>query len=840
MGDADRYREECVSIGNRQQRVARRTEYWAELLHDARYAARQLRRSPAFTTVVVLALALGIGINLVVFGLVNGLILNPLPGVAHAGRIALVENRVLSYPEYRDYRDANHAEFEGIGAFRRRITVAAKLDGAPILVTAGVVSGNFFTLTGARPSLGRTILPTDDQAGAPPSVLLSYGFWKRALAGDSAALGSTMLLNGQAYTIVGVGEPRFHGLQLTSPSDIWIPISTWPLIAPSGFSGLTIETRGWGWLTMFVVTKPGVDLARAEAPLTRTGGQLKEIYRDQMPEKYQLTLVPAAIGALPDGRGIMVQFFTILATVVLLVMLLAIANVANLILARTAHRHQEIGVRRAIGAGGWRLARQFMTEALVLSLLAGTTAIGLMLLAFRLLQGFSFPGGMTIGRLGVGDDPMLFVVAAAAVLVTTMVLGAIPAIRALRGDTMRSLRGNPAGSGQPRSRLQTMLLATQIALGMVLLVGAALFTRGLQRALSIDPGVQTERILTATVDAGLARLTPDQASQYFTRSIERVLALPGVEDAGWSAQIPLTSDESVEEVSIDGYKDAEGNDPVIEVIPVSSAYLPTVGIPLVRGNYFESSAPLGERHAVIIGEAAAARYWPGTDPLGRRVVIGGDTAVVVGITRDIGYHDLTSEPPPVMYRPLAGRPMQTGVATLTLFVRTSGRPEDISQAVERELLSVNPDVPVFDVEPFEDRIADLLLPQRLGFQLLGGFGTLALIIAAVGVYGVVGYVVARRTREVGIRMALGETPGSVINRMVRENLTPVVLGAGAGIVLAVAGAQALSGLLYGLSPADPFSYALSIGILLLASLIAAVIPARRASRVSPMTALRME
>lgn len=820
-------------------RRAARLEWLDSIGQDVRYALRQLRRSPAFTIVVVLALALGIGVNLVIFRLVDGLILNPLPGVTNPERIVMVSNRVLSYPEYETYRD-NTPQFEGIGVFRRRIVLSARLDGEPERVAAGMVSGNFFTLLGASPFLGRTLNPADDQPGAAPVIVASHGYWQKALEGNPAALGRTIQLSGKEFTLVGVMPPRFQGLQLTSPSDLWMPIVHWSTVAPGGYARLDMTSFNWGWLTLFGAMRSEIDLPAATAALNQVGSRLKEAYPDQIPDNYQLELVPATIGAMPDGRTTVVQFFTILTAVVFLVMILAVANVGNLLLARTAHRHREIGVRLAIGASRWRLARQFMTEALVLASLAGVTAVLIMLGALRLLRGFTFPGGMTIERLGAGADPLLLSLAGGAVLLTAIVLGAFPALKAVRNQGMTSLRGSAAGSGRPRSRMQSALLSIQVALGLVLLVGAALFTRGLQRALTIDTGLDPESVVTATVDVGLARLTPEQSGQYFAAAIQRISALPGVQSAGWSEAIPLTDDESVEMVSIDGYTQPDGTAPVLEVIAVSPAYFDAAGIRLLRGNAFDPSQPLGNRHVVIVGAEAAERYWPNTDPLGKRVIISGDTALVGGVVRDVSYHSLTGPPPPVVYRAIEGQPLQNGLQNLTLFVRTEGRHQDLSRMIQQELQTINPQVPVFEVQPFEQRLADLLMPQRLGFQLLGGFGTLALIIASVGVYGVVGYVVARRTREIGIRMALGETAGSVVLRMIRENFWPILAGALAGLVLAIASSRALSSFLYGVSSTDPVSYLVSTGILLLASMIAATIPARRASRVSPMTALRAE
>ena len=574
--------------------------------------------------------------------------------------------------------------------------------------------------------------------------------------------------------------------------------------------------------------------------LSAVAREIQATYPTESSTDFTITLAPAATRAIGDSRESIVRFFVVLQIVVGLVLLLAGANVANLLLARTTHRRREIGVRLALGAGRGRLARQFLTESLVLSTVAGICAVGFTLLATQLLSGFTFPGGMTVAGLGIGLNRPMFLAALAVIVLTGLCLGIVPAAHAAGFPILTSLRESGSAGRQGRSRLQASLLAVQVALSLVLLVTAGLFARSLQRALNIDPGFRTDHLLSATVDLGLAKYNSERATRSYTMAQERLAALPGVKSVGWTASVPLTDGISTYTVEVDGYVPGKDERPEIETDLVSSGFLRTMEIPIERGTGFDPARPLGTARTVVINQAMAERYWKGREALGGRLILTRDTLTVIGIARDAQYHTLTDQPAPYAYIPLAQLAMETGAGTMTLFIRTEGDIDGLIPQVRRELASIAPEVPVFDITGFQDRIGALLLPQRVGVRLLGSFGLLALIIASVGVYGVVGYVVARRTREVGIRMALGEEPGALVWRMIRDNLGPIMVGIIAGLGLATLVGRAAASFLYGVSPTDPVTYLGTIAVLLGASLVAALVPARRASRVSPMTALRSE
>ncbi|MEO8200636.1 MAG: ABC transporter permease [Gemmatimonadota bacterium] len=828
---------ECVEIGQRHTRGTRRRETLDAFRHDVMYALRQLRRGPGFALVVILVLALGIGVNLTILGLVDTMLLHPLPGIAHTERLVSIDNRSLSYPSFKDLQRAQL--FDGIGAYRTRM-LSLRQSGEPALAKVGIVSGNYFTLLGARPGHGRLLQPSDDQPGAPAVTVVSAAYWRRAFAADPAVVGKTVSINGQPFTIIGVGGAQFRGLDLTYAPDVWIPVALWPAVAPTGFDRLGLEMRSWGWIKVFGVLKPGVNLAQGQASLNAVAREIQAAYPTETSTDYSMVLVPSSTGAIGNARDSVVNFFVVLLIVVGLVLLLAAANVANLLLARATHRRREIGVRLALGAGSGRIIRQFLTEALVLSTLAGVVAIGFMVLAMRLLGTLTLPGGMTVAELGVSVDPRVLLAATAAILVTGVFLGVVPAAHTAGFRIVPSLRESGSAGRQGRSRLQSSLLAVQVALSLVLLITAGLFGRSLQRALNIDPGFRTDHLVSASVDVGLARYTPVQSSQFLATAQEQVARLPGVTSVGWSTSIPLTDGVSSYSLDIAGYLPAKDEVPEVETNLVSSTFLQTLSIPIQRGTGFDSSRPLGSPRTVIVNEAMAKRYWNGREALGGRIMLMNDTLTVIGIARDAQYHTLTDPATPLAYIPLAQRAMETGEARMTLFVRTTGNVDALVPLVRQQLRSIAPEVPVFDIGDFQDRIGELLLPQRLGVQLLGAFGLLALIIASVGVYGVVGYVVARRTREVGIRMALGEAPGALVRRMVRDNLGSIVIGLIVGAALAAVVGRAAVSFLYGVSPTDPVTYVLTALILLAASLLAAFLPARRAARVSPMNALRSD
>ena len=839
FGDAARFREECAAIAGRRQRSVDRGEMFDALRQDLRYALRQLRRNPGFAAVVILTLALGIGANLVIFGLVDAVVLHPTPGFAHPERVMTIAGRSLSYPAYLDFRDKSHL-VEGVAAFRQRV-LSVGPGGTPALATVGLVTGNYFPLLGASLARGRAIQPDDDSPTAPAVAVLSHGYWQRVLGQDPSVIGRVLRINGIPVTVVGIAAREFRGLQLLNPPDLWLPLAAWPQVAPSGFTRLALGLRNWSWLTAFVVLRPDGTAAAAEADLNTVAREIRTTYPDQTSDDFSVTLAPASETSVPSElRGGLVRFSVVLMGVVGLVLLLAAANVANLVLARAATRQREIGLRLAIGAGRGRVARQFLTEAALLCFLAGIVALGLMRLAMAAARNLTFPGGMTIQGLNVAPDGRLLLIAGVAVVLTALLLGLVPVLSGRSSQALAALRETGGGGGRWQSRTRSMLLATQVALSLVLLIGAGLFARSLQQALTLDPGFRAQGLATASVNVGLARYTPEQAADYYARAVTMTTGLPGVESAAWTVSVPLTDDQETESVEVPGYTPSPGESPEVEVNIVTPGYFRTLNIPFVRGEGFDPAAPLGRAHTVVINQAMADRYWKDRDPIGAPLNLIGDTCTVIGVIRNARYHTLTEAPVPLVYLPLAERPVSAGETVMTLFVRGGGDPDALAALIRRNLTDLAPAIPVFDVENFQARIDDLLLPQRVGAGLLSAFGLLSLLVAGVGVYGVVGFVVARRTREAGIRLALGEAPGALVRRMVRDNLRPIVLGLGIGTLLAAWLSRSLTGFLYGVSPADPTTYLFTCVLLFAASLVAAILPARRASRVDPISALRSD
>ncbi|MGE3526842.1 MAG: ABC transporter permease, partial [Gemmatimonadales bacterium] len=840
FGDPARARRACLEISRRRARGARRSELLAGLRQDLREATRRLIREPGFTVIVVLTLGLGIGANLIVFGLVDALLLRPVPGIADPDQLFRVTSGSVSYPAYQDFRD-NSPQLEGLAGFQQR-TLALGWGSETGIATAGVVTGNFFPLLGAIPSAGRLLSPADDAPGASPAVVLSQGYWRRELGGDPSVVGKVLQLNGVPFTVAGITARGFRGPELDQPPDIWIPVGAWPRVAPSGFARLTMETRNWSWITMYGRLRPGVSLAAAQRALNLEAARIERTWPDQTPTGFSLELAPARVAAIPaDARVGVVSFLGIILGVVGIVLLLAVANVANLMLARTTRRGGEIGIRLALGAGRWRLVRQFLTDSLLLSLLAGGAAIGIMTIVFQALSGFTFPGGARLDDLVTGPDLRLVLVALGLTVGLALLLGIIPAVYAAHPGALSRLRETrQVGSGRPQSRLQRALVAVQVALSVVLLIGAGLFGRSLRQGLQLDPGFDPANLVTASADVGLARYETDQARQYYATVLDRIGSRPGIVAAAWTEAIPLTGDVSSETVGIQGYEPAPGEDtPEIEVNRVSRDYFRTLGIPLAAGAGFEGPDPLGPRNSIVVNQAFVRRYWPDGQALGRRVILG-DTCIVAGVARDSRYHTLTEAPVPLAYLPLAQRPLRSGGARMTLFVRSRMSPPALNAEIRRELQAAGPQVPVFGQADFGARIAELLLPQRVGASLLGLFGALALLLAGIGIYGVVNYMVATRVREIAIRLSLGESPGGVVRRMIRSSMVPIIGGLVAGILLAALASRALAGFLYGVSPLDPETYVVMAVILLLTTVIAALLPALRGTAVSPMRALRSE
>lgn len=807
------------------------------LRQDLRFAVRQLRGNPGFATVVVLTLALGIGANVTIFGLIDRVLLRPFPGIPEVDRVVEVASRGVSHPAYRDFRD-DARFFAGLAGYRNRTFSVG--DGARTeLATTLIVSGNYFDVLGARPALGRLLTDADDAPGAAPVAVVSHGYWRRALGSDPGVVGRVLTVNDRPMKVVGVAAPEVRGTRVLYTPELWVPMASWPEIAPSGFAGLGLDQRTWNWITLVGRLAPGATMAQAEAALNASAARQRERHPNETPTEYSVELTPLAVSATGlSERGAIVEFLTLLAAVVGLVLLIACANVASLLLARAATRDRELGVRSALGAGRGRLMRQLLTEALVLAVLGTGAALALAQLAVAALGRLTLPGAVALGGLDLGVDLRLVACAVAVGALTCIAIGLLPAWQASRRRPTPMLQGG--SDPHQRYRLRAALLAGQVALCLVLLVGTGLFVRSLRNAMVEDPGFRTEDLVFAGVDLGLARYDEAGGERFYTQVAERVAALPGVEAATWAVTPPLSSDRNWESFDVDGYEPAPDEQLEVEINAVGANYFRVLDIPIRRGRAIDHGDRAGRPFVAVINETMAARYFPERDPVGQRLGLVGRDAVVVGVARDAAYGRLGETSRPYVYVPLLQVMESYGLGPASLIAHAPAGAAGTLSAVREVIAGFDAAVPLFALADIGDLYAAVLLPQRLGAGLLAAFAALALTLALVGVYGVVQFIVAQRTREIGIRIALGAGRESVMALALRAALAAVGLGIVLGAALAVATAGAASQFLFDVGTTDGLTYGVTALLLLAATVAAAYVPARRAARVDPMEALRHE
>jgi predicted permease len=839
FGSLRRVRAECEEIAVRRTTRDQRAESFGTMSQDARFALRQLRRSPGFAIATALTLALGIGANVVIFALVDATVLRPLPGVREPERLLEITIPSISYPSYVDFRDQTPG-LAGLAAFRERPMALVDGDRSE-LITGAVVSGNYFALLGAGASVGRVIGEGDDRPDAPPVVVLSHRIWRRLFNEDPGIPGRTVRLNGRPVTIVGVASREFRGSRLRGVPDLWVPVHAMGWIAPTSLDALDINQRSWSWLTAIGRLAPGVSVEQAATALNVVAERQEQLY----PTETRTGFTVRAFGARAAAGGAMnreasVRFTAMLVGVVAIVLLIACANVANLLLARAAWRRREIAVRLSLGASRGRLVRQLVTESAVLALVAGGAGVVLSVVGIGALARLTLPGGVSLHalELEVGGRVLAF---ALAVTVTTVVLfGIAPALQASSLDPALALKDGGHRGGSGRSRLRDGLLVTQVALSMLLLIGTGLFTRALQRALAIDPGVELGKLATISVNLGLARYDSARAGAYYDAVTERVARVPGVARVAWSATLPLGEESLNESFVIPGYQFAPDENTDVEVSAVSPGFLATAGIPLRRGRDFTPDDGEDGDLRVIVNETMARRYWPERDAIGQRFTLVTTAATIIGVARDAKYHDLLEPPKPFVYVPLSRRLRTDGLSVVSLVARANGDPETILGGVQSAVRSRDPSVPTFELTTYESRLADLLAAQRLGVAFLGAFAVLATVVAAVGIYGVVSFVVGQRRREMGIRLALGARPAGVVRLVLAHGLSRVLLGLVVGVLASAAAARVVSRFLYGVPPTDPVTYAGTAVLLAVVALLAASFPARAAARTDPATTLRAE
>jgi predicted permease len=813
-----------------------------DFVQDLRYAIRQMARKPGLTLFAVLSLALGIGANSSIFSLVNAILFRELPAErpqelvdVYAGKEGEMQYMTWSYPDFADVRRWNGV-FSELAAIN--LTIATHDDGRKTQLLFGEqVSANFFRLYGLRPALGRDFLPEEDvTAGTHPVVLLGHRFWQQKLGGDPGILGKTLKLNGQLLTVVGVAPEVFKGSFPGVSSDFWVPIHVGEAMA----SVSDIEERGSRSLFVKGRLKPGVSLERAQAEISGLVGRLRKAYPED-DEGLTTTLVPSRDVVLnPEIDGPIFGVAGLLMGIVGLVLLIACSNIANLLLVRAAERRREIAVRLALGASRGRLIRQLLTESILLALLGGLAGLLIALWTARLIVAFKPPLPIPL-NLDVPLDWRILAFTLGIALLTGILCGLAPALQSTRPGVVTALKDEEVSLMRRHRKLglRNLLVVAQVATSALLLVGAGLFLRSLGNAQSIDPGFKLRKGVAVQLALELGGAYDEvEGRAFYDRLLERVRGLPGVRAASLTEHLPLGLNVHTSHVELEGRpKPRKGEELEVDRSGVVPGYFAALGIPLVAGRDFTAADRPGVQRVAIVNETAARQYWPGENPIGKRLRFGEkEWMTVVGVAKDGKYRTLGESPRPFVYP----NSLQQYSSFMTVVVATDGDEQALLERVRRELDGLDPNLPVFDLTTVSKHLSIMLFPARLGAALLAAFGALGLVLAGIGLYGVVAASVARRTREVGIRMSLGARRSDVLALVVREGMTLTGIGLAVGLGLALLASRVLSGMLYGIGTHDPLTYGVVALVLGGIALCANLIPAGRAMQVEPVVALKYE
>ena len=813
-----------------------------ELLRDVRYAARGLARAPFFTAAAVLTLGLGIGANTAVFSVVRGVLLRPLPHaegdrlvyLRHSAELAGIENTVFSVPEIIDYREAG--ALAGIAEFSAN-TYNLTARGEPAQVLAGIVTGNFFQVMGLRPEVGRLFDAGDDGAAADPVIVLTYDYWMRAFGGDPSVVDEVVELGGTAATIVGVVEQVPHYPERT---DILVNMVT----SPHHLSATMVHGRTHRMTEIFARLSPGATVEQAQTEVdqisTRIHAEYPEAYEPAA--GYRVTVSPLADVLTQRATGTIYLLWTTAA----FVLLIACASVANLILTRSVRRERELVVRAALGAGAGRLRRLLLSESLLLAVAGSALGSVLALAGVDLLT--SFAARFTPRATEIALDGAVLAFTAGVAALVALALGWAPAIPG-SSDAAGSLAagGVRHTGGQRFKRLQRGLVVAQVALSVTLLSGAGLLVRTLINLYEVDVGADLDGVLTVEVPvAGTGRSTPEVRDAY-ERMRSRIAALPGVAEAGVGSSVPLRDNEFELEIEAEGVAlDPNQPTPRAEYRTATPEYFRASGIPLVAGREFEATDTRDGALVVILNETLARRLFPDRDPIGQRVAwtgevldfipVSGDWRTVVGVVGDVRSASLDEAPRPAMYQPFEQEEVFAG----SLVVRTNTDPRSLLVPATQVVREVDPSVPFGKVGTLAELRDESVASQRINALLVSGFGLVALLIAAVGLAGVLGFSVSQRTNEIGVRMSLGAHPRQVRGMIVREGASLLVIGLVLGAVGAVLASRVVEGFLYGVAPNDPTTLLIVTLVMVVVGILAAWVPAVRASRVQPVEALRSE
>jgi predicted permease len=820
---------------------------------DVRYAIRMLTKNPAFSFVAILSLALGIGANTTIFTVVNAILLNPLP-VKDISRVVEVDTvdtktRVtaanatklgMSYVNFQDYARQTPQLFSAMTCVVGPFPLTWSGGAEPRQLQGQMVSASFFDLLGLRPAAGRFFLPDEDtKLGGNNVAVLSYSLWVNKFGANPNAIGQVLTLNATPFTIVGIAPNGFKGtFTFNNAEEIWVPVSMYPQML-AGFFKDNFNTRRFLATVVYGRLKDGVSITNAEASLKTMAAGLESAYpRDNAGRSIALTpLAEAAVGV--NQRGQITLAGGLMMGIVGLVLLIACVNLANLLLAQAASREKEIGVRAAMGASRGRVIQQLLTESLVLASLSALAGLAIAYIGRSILWSFR-PPFIRDSDLDLGFDSHVLLFTLSVALLTAVLIGVAPALKAARPNLIEVLKVGGRGNtvGWASSPFRSMLVVTEIALALVALVGAGLFVRSMQNAQRIDPGFESTKLFMFNFDLGALHYDEGRGQQFFRAAIERAKSSPGVESATIADAPPLIPAFS-RTIFPEGQDEASGyRGTLTQVNDIAPTFFETLRIPLVAGREFTDADRAETKQVVIANEAMAKHFWPNENAIGKRFHFHGDAGLreIVGVVRNTVENNFGEEPQPVAYLPLS----QNYAPAAILLVRTSGRPETVISSVRSQVQQLDSNLALTNVQTIGEVIDQGLWAPRMGAALLAVFGGLALILAIIGVYGVLSYSVNQQTREIGIRMAMGAQTGRVLRLVVGQGMRLAGAGLILGLLVAFAAMRVLGSLLFGVSAHDPLTFAAVSLVLALAAVLACYIPARRATKVDPIIALRYE
>jgi putative ABC transport system permease protein len=813
------------------------------LLQDIRFSARMLRKRPGFTAAILIVLALGIGGVTAIFSIVNTVLLRPLPYKDSERLVMLWENNPklqmgfdqipVSPANLQDWRDQSQV-FESVGAFWVSPYAITGGDN-PLRVEGARMTASVFPMLGVAPLMGRTFLPEEEQVGNDQVVVLSYGLWQRRFGSDNAILGKTVMLNGQTHTVIGVMPADFQfprrsempaAFKFFPPqSELWTPMSSTPAQAAN---------RSARSLAAIARLKPTASIEQAQTEMRTIAQRLEQEY-----PKTNAGFGVSVISAHEQAVGEVRSAFLILLGVVAFVLLIACANVANLLLARAASRGKEIAIRTALGASRSRLIRQLLTESVMLGVIGGALGLLVAIIGLKLLLAFSpanIPRAQEIGIDGVVLG-FTFLIS----VVTGLVFGLVPALRASKLGLHDTLKEGGRSSASGGRRTRNVLVVSEIALALILLIGAGLLVKSFLRLQQINPGFNLNNILTMEIDRrSLKEATPQQSAAFYQQVIERTKGLPGVTSVAVSTNIPLGGATAGSGFLIENRPPPPaGQEPLADLTTISPDFFQTMGIKLIDGHFFTEHDGAEAPKVAIISKIMADRFWPNESPIGKHIHLGAETGVsreIVGVVANVGHSSLTGKPRPEIYLPY----LQGSASFMYLVAHTTPEPTSLVASVRSQVWAVDKDQPVSNIKTMEQIFSESVAQPSLYALLLSLFAGVALILAGVGIYGVMAYSVTQRTNEIGIRLALGARPGNILKLIIGQGMFVAVIGLVIGLVVAFIVTRLMTSLLYGVSASDPLTFGIVTLILASVAFLACYIPARRAAGVDPMVALRQE